>query len=548
MTGENLIHCSALLMINFRGRESAKDPRARGHLIQLARNAKRAWERRPARGFRDEEPGVGVFLAFDSGLRLADLMRERGFEFPSEYLFEDQRRDVCFHLKYAPGRRLKPDQRGTRYEILPCEIGDRTPLELFQSLRREILEWTDPAGSPFFDLDTEIFLVGARPLPMLEMFTVLQPHHFIDAFPEYRADPAGPQAGNLLFVQLQKENLSEWIRAGAASRRRSMGGLFTSTVMAPGDSYSLELARRCPESGPANIVEVDEELARDPRGLGYMCRIHDGFTVFHEHEPFRIEMRESFLPGIERSDIVMKFCRLREAEMAAIKFTGPDDAIRISRGGIPIADLPLRGARSLEQDGLVGEARFDPEIPKLTIRLPFLFFPDLEIPPRLLDEGVVIEWINEHREEARHTISFWSGEHNASHRSQALKAISGRLMVNAPYLSSGQARAGMDNVLVYRDDFSLDAAKQNVSGAADAMRLGNLQRPFNSIFTGRTPDTDDARSAFVEMMISLLRRDGTGHAGAKLPAVDEKKPAGIAPFVMSQYSFIFREPVIADNE
>ncbi len=543
MSSEAFLHCSALLMVDYARRELRGDSKWRGYLIARARALKRDYQHRPVRGYRDEEPATGVFLSFDAGLRLSRLMRESGFEAPAGHQFEDRSRDVCFHLKYAPGRKQTSDPRGTRYEITPCDIGNKRPLEFFQSLRQEILGWTDPEGSCLFDQSSQIFIVGARPLPMLDMFTVLQPHHFAEAFPESQVVPAGPQSGNLLFVQLQDESLSRWAEAGGAGRRRAMGGLFTSTVLAPGDSYSLEFAAQPADDGSlANLVVVDEETAGDPRGLGYICRIHDGFAAHDNANPFKIEMRDSFLPGIERPDIVSRFCNLRESEMAAVRFTGPDDAIRITRGGISIAEFPLSGGRSREQDGLVGEAEFDPRTTKLTIRLPFLFFPDLEIPRRLLAGGVVIEWINEHREEARHTISFWPGEHSASHRSQALRALNGRLVVKASYLGSGRARAGLDNILVYRDDFSVDAANRMIAGATDSMKLGDLTKPFNSVFTGRTPDTEDALTAFVEMMISLLRRE-PGESSKGVGAGDSiNSPNGIAPFVRSQYSFVFREP------
>jgi hypothetical protein len=399
-----------------------------------------------------------------------------------------------------------------------------------------VLSWRDPAGASLFDPSTELFLIGARPLPMIEMFAGLQPHDFTDAFPDTGLTPVQPQSGNLLFVQLQHENLAGWRSAGGRARRRSMGGMFTSRVLAPGDSYALEFQSAAEEFDPtANQVYVDADAADDPRGLGYICRIHDGFSTIRHDPPFRVVMRESFLPDIERPDVVTRYCELREAEMAAIKFPARGETIKISRGGKTIVELPLRRARAREIDGLVGEVDFDPRVGKLTVRLPFLFFPDIELPRRLLKRGAVVEWVNENRLDARHTVSFWPQGNAPSHRAQCLRALSGRLRVQARYVGGGSARAGMDNILVYRDDFHLEAAERLIAGSAEAMKRDGLPRPFNSVFTGRSPDGEDSVKAFVDMMISML-----GGARGAGPRGD-----GIARFVASRYSLIFREPAIA---
>jgi hypothetical protein len=373
---------------------------------------------------------------------------------------------------------------------------------------------------------------------MIEMFAGLQPHDFTDAFPEADLSAVQPQTGNLLFIQFQDENLSAWRDAGSARRRRAMGGLFTSRVLAPGESYALEFHNHSEEQDPtANAIFIDDGLIDDPDGLGYICRIHDQLSLLDEDSPFKVVMRESFLPGIDRPDIVSRYCSLREAEMAAVKFTR-SELIRITRGGKLILEIPASGGRLLPAgeaaQALIGEVDFDPRVPKLSVRLPFLFFPDIELPERLLPHNPVIEWINEHREEARHTISFWPQTEDASHRAQCLRALSGRLRVNASYLSSGRAFAGMDNVLVYRDDFHLETAARLIAGAKKEERRGEMTEPFNSVFTGRTPDTEDARDAFVEMMMRMLEATPTAIAGR----------GGIAPFVASRYSFVFREPVI----
>ena len=281
--------------------------------------------------------------------------------------------------------------------------------------------------------------------------------------------------------------------------------------------------------------EAGKQLkVEDPEGLGYICRIHNGFSPFGGDSPFKVVMRESFLPGIERPDIVSRYCALREAEMAAVKFNSSLENIRISRGGRIIAEAPLKTQRvritGEAREGLIGDIDFDSDIPRLTLRLPYLFFPDVEIPSSLLSRNIVVKWINEHIKQARHTISFWPQTKAASHRAQCLKAISGRLVVNAEYLSSGRARAGMDNVLVFRDDFHIETANRLIRGAREASRTGGLTKDFNSVFTGRTPDTDDAVTAFVDMMRALLGGEGDSTA------------EGIAPFVATRYSFVFREP------
>jgi hypothetical protein len=314
-----------------------------------------------------------------------------------------------------------------------------------------------------------------------------------------------------------------------------MGGLFTSRVLAPGESYSLEFQNVNEEFDPTvNSVLVGRELEDDPEGLGYICRIHDGFSPFGGDSPFKVVMRESFLPGIERPDIVSRYCALRSAEMAAVKFNSSLENIRISRGGKTIVELSQKTHRVRvtgdARDGLIGDIDFDADIPRLTLRLPYLFFPDIEIPSSLLSRNIVIEWINEHIQGARHTISFWPQSTAASHRAQCLKALSGRLIVNAEYLSSGRARAGMDNILVYRDDFHIETANRLIRGAREASQIGGLTKDFNSIFTGRTPDTDDAVTAFVDMMRALLGQASNSTA------------EGIAPFVATRYSFVFREP------
>ncbi len=526
-------------MLDFKDSARRDDGRWRDYVIDLAADLKRRHERRPVRGYRDAEPSTGVFCAFNSALALARLMRERGFHFPPDHQMEDSRRDLCFQFKYAPGRALTSDARGTRYEIHPCALNNDSmrPVDFFHDLRREVLSWRDPAGAALFDDESEIFLIGARPLPMIEMFAGLQPHDFLDAFPESGLPPVQPQTSNLLFIQLQQENLSAWREAGGARRRRAMGGMFTSRVLAPGDSYALEFQNGSDEfDARANSVFVDRELIDDPNGLGYICRIHDGFSQFAEDSPFKVVMRESFLPGIERPDIVSRYCSVRESEIAAIKFKSSLDAIRISRGGKTIAEVPLISGRTRPSgeaaEGLIGDISFDAELSKLTLRLPFLFFPDIELPQSLLARNPVIEWVNEHGEEGRHTISFWPQTEAPSHRAQCLSALAGRLRVNAAYLGSGRARAGMDNVLVYRDDIHLEAAARLIPGSTDLLKRAELTAPFNSVFTGRTPDTEDAINAFVEMMTKMLEAT----AGAT---------AGIAPFVTSRYSFIFREPVIA---
>lgn len=536
MADENLLHCSALLMVDFSDRKRRDDPGLRGHILDLVASLKRKHEQRPSRGYRDEEPSTGVFCAFDAGIKLAETLRERGFEFPDGHEFEDSRRDVCFHFKYAPGRSLTSDPRGTRYETKPCVIKSEDgrsprPLEFFQTLRRECLSLPDGSGARLFDETSEIFLIGARPLPMIEMFAGLQPHDFADGFPGSGIDPVQPQSGNLLFIQLQRENLASWREAGGSGRRRSMGGLFTSRVLAPGESYSLEFQNECEAHDPAaNSVYVDRNIIDDPVGLGYICRIHDGFSTINGDPPFRVVMRESFLPGIERPDIVSRFCSLREAEMAAVRFVSSLDKIRISRGGKTIAEAPLKTGRSQltgdAREGLLGDIDFDSDIPRLTVRLPYLFFPDIEVPTSLLSRKVVVRWTNEHTRQARHTISFWPQGKAASHRAQCLKAISGRLTVNAEYLSSGRARAGMDNILVYRDDFHIETAARLIRGAAQEQRRGGLDQEFNSVFTGRTPRSDDALKGFVDMMTTML---GEGEGG-------------IAPFVRTRYSFVFIEP------
>jgi hypothetical protein len=542
MTQENLLHTSALLMLNFKDREIRDYPDFPGFVMQLVRSLKRKHERRPARGYRDEEPATGVFCAFDSGIKLAQMMRERGFRFPKGHRFEDMQRDICFQFKYAPGRSLTGDPRGTRYEIKPCEINDGEgrslrPLEFFQILRRECLSWRDRSGGPLFDEGSEISLIGSRPLPMIEMFAGLQPHDFTDAFPDSTIHPVQPQSDNLLFIQFQKENLTGWRGAGGQGRRRAMGGLFTSRVLAPGDSYSLEFQNQSDEFDPrSNSIFIERGLEDDPAGLGYICRIHDGFSMIKGDSPFKVVMRESFLPGIERPDIVSRYCALRESENAAVKFNSSLDRIRISRGGKAIAEAPLKTQHIQvsgdAREGLIGDLDFDADIPRLTVRLPYLFFPDIEIPSSQLSRNIVVRWVNEHEQQARHTISFWPQSTAASHRAQCLKSLSGRLKVNAEYLSSGRARAGMDNILVYRDDFHLETAKRLIQGASEAFRFGNLTKDFNSVFTGRTPHTQDALAAFVDLMKALL---GEG---------DDTRPGegGIAPFVATRYSFVFREP------
>lgn len=535
---ENLIHCSALLMLDFKDSSRRDDPRLRDYVIDHAAALKRQQEQRPLRGYRDLEPATGVFCAFKSGLDLARLMSERGFDFPAGHQIEDSGRDLCFQFKYAPGRRPTADPRGTRYEIHPCALNNNSmrPVDFFHDLRREVLSWRDPSGAPLFDEASEVFLIGARPLPMIEMFAGLQPHDFLDAFPESGLAPVQPQTGNLLFIQFQQENLSAWREAGNARRRRAMGGMFTSRVLAPGDSYALEFQNDSDEFDPhANSVFVDRELIDDANGLGYICRIHDGFSQFAGDPPFKVVMRESFLPGIERPDIVSRYCLLRESEMAAIKFKASLETIRISRGGKTIAEVPAKHGRTRPAgevaEGLIGDIDFDADLSKLTLRLPFLFFPDIELPLSLLACHPVIEWVNEHREEGRHTISFWPQTEAPSHRAQCVRALSGRLRVNAPYLGSGRARAGMDNVLVYRDDIHLEAAARLIPGSTDLLKRAELTEPFNSVFTGRTPDTEDAINAFVEMMIKMLE-------------ATEGATSGIAPFVASRYSFIFHEPAI----
>lgn len=539
MTDENLIHCSALLMFDFKDSARRDDGRWRDYVIDLTADLKRRREQRPVRGYRDAEPATGVFCAFNSGLALARLMRERGFHFPPGHQMEDSRRDLCFQFKYAPGRALTSDPRGTRYEIQACVLkkGSLRPVDFFHDLRREILSWRDPGGEVLFDEASEIFLIGARPLPMIEMFAGLQPHDFIDAFPEAGLSAVQPQTGNLLFIQFQQENLSSWREAGGTRRRRAMGGMFTSRVLAPGQSYALEFQNSSDEFDPrVNSVFVDRELIDEANGLGYICRIHDGFSQFAEDPAFKVVMRESFLPGIERPDIVSRYCPVRESEMAAIKFKSSLEAIRISRGGKTIAEVPIKNGRirpaGEAAEGLIGDISFDAELSKLTLRLPFLFFPDIELPQSLLARNPVIEWVNEHGEEARHTISFWPQTEAPSHRAQCVRALAGRLRVNAAYLGSGRARAGMDNVVVYRDDIHLEAAARLIPGSTDLLKRAELTESFNSVFTGRTPDTEDAVNAFVEMMTKMLEAT----TGAT---------AGIAPFVASRYSFVFREPVIA---
>ncbi len=540
MVDESLLHSSALLLINFMDPVRKTDSSWREYVSKLVQSLKREYEQRPERGYRDEEPATGIFCGFDSGIELSREMRARGFDCRPDHAFEDAHADVCFHFKYAPGRALSADPRGTRYELSPCDITDKTgrplrPVEFFQLLRRECLSWRDPSGAPLFDADSEVFLIGARPLPMIEMFQGLQPHDFTDAFPEAGLPQLQPQTGNLVFIQLQQENLTGWRAADPSVRRRSMGGMFTSRVLAPGEGYALEFQNdiEAPDAN-ANRVYVDSKLTDDPRGIGYLCRIHDGFSPWPDDPPMKVELRESFLPGIEEPHIVSRYCSLRETEMAAIRFSPSIDSILISRGGKTIAELSKNQRRTEECKGLIGEVTFDPEIPKLTVRLPFLFFPDIELPRALLARNIVVEWINEHRKEARHTISFWDQQHTDSHRAQCLKALAGRLIVNAEYLSSRRAKAGMDNVLVYRDDFHLETAENSIPGTASAIRRGGLSEPFNSVFTGRTPDSDDAITAFTDMMISML------------DAGDKQRPSvcGITPFVASRYSFIFREPVL----
>jgi hypothetical protein len=538
MTDERLLHCSALLMVDFKDRSRRAAARWRDYVAGLAQSLKRDYERRPARGYRDEEPATGVFCAFDAGLELGRDLRERGFHLPEGHAFDDLRKDVCFQFKYAPGRSRTSDPRGTRYALTPCPLsreGERAlrPIEFFQKLRREVLSWRDPQGASLFEEATEIFLIGARPLPMIEMFAGLQPHDFTDAFPGSGLNPVQPQSGNLLFVQLQQEDLAGWKSAGAHARRRAMGGMFTSRVLAPGDSYALEFQSAAEEFEPtANQVFIDSATAEDPRGLGYICRIHDGFSTRRDDPPFKVVMREGFLPDIERPEIVARFCDLREAEMAAIKFPEAGDTIRVSRGGKTIVELPLKRARTLERDGLVGEIDFDPRVLKLTVRLPFLFFPDIELPRRLLKRGLVVEWINENRHEGRHTVSFWPQSHAPSHRAQCLRALAGRLMIEARYLGGGKMRAGMDNILVYRDDFHLETAERLIEGSSEAMNRNCLGQRFNSVFTGRTPDDTDSLNAFIEMMMSML---GGSHAA-------RPRGEGIARFVASRYSLVFREP------
>ncbi|HEY7544035.1 MAG TPA: hypothetical protein VID27_04090 [Blastocatellia bacterium] len=527
-------------MLDFKDRSRRSDSRWRDYVCCLASALKRRHEQRPATGYRDREPATGVFCAFNSGLDLSRLLRERGFDFTACREIEDARRDLCFQFKYSPGRRLSPDPRGTRYEIYACDLKTcARPLDFFEQLRREVLSWRDPAGVTLFDEASEIFLIGARPLPMIEMFAGLQPHDFLDAFPQSGLSAVQPQTDNLLFVQLQQENLSAWCEAGRARRRRAMGGLFTSRVLAPGESYALEFQNESDEFDPlANSVFVDRDLIDDPDGFGYICRIHDGFSQFAEDPPFRVLMRESFLPGIERPDIVSRYCPLRETEMAAIKFKSSLEAIRISRGGKTIAEVAIKSGRARPageaSEGLIGDLSFDAEASKLTLRLPFLFFPDIELPRSLLARRPVIEWVNEHREEARHTISFWPQSEEPSHRAQCLRALAGRLRVNAEYLGGGRARAGMDNVLVYRDDFHLEAAARLIRGSNELLKRAELSEAFNSVFTGRTPDSEDAINGFVEMMMRMLEPIG-------------EIRAGISPFVASRYSFIFREPVIEDR-
>jgi hypothetical protein len=535
---ENLIHCSALLMLDFKDPSRRDDRRWRDYIIAATAALKGRHEQRPLQGYRDREPATGVFCAFDSGLDLARVMRERGFDFPPYHQIEDARRDLCFQFKYAPGRHLSSDPRGTRYEIQACHLKDSLrPVDFFRDMRSEVLSWRDTAGETLFDEASEIFLIGARPLPMIEMFAGLQPHDFLDAFPQSQLSAVQPQTDNLLFIQFQQENLQSWRKAGSARRRRAMGGMFTSSVLAPGQSYALEFQNLSEEFDPmTNSVFVDRDLTDDPAGLGYICRIHDGFSQFADDPPFKVLMRESFLPGIERPDIVSRYCPLRETEMAAIKFRSSLEGIRLSRSGKTIAEVPLtsgiyRPAREAAE-GLIGDITFDDDLTKLTVRLPYLFFPDIELPDALLARRPVVEWVNEHREEGRHTISFWPRSDEPSHRAQCLRALSGRLRVNAMYLGSGRARAGMDNVLVYRDDIHLETAERLIPGSSLLVKRAEMIEPFNSVFTGRTPDTEDAIDAFIEMMMRMLE-----------PA--EGRTAGIAPFVASRYSFIFREPVIA---
>jgi hypothetical protein len=542
MTNENLLHSSALLMLDFKDQKLRNDPDRQGYLMKLVGSLKQKHERRPQRGYRDEEPATGVFCGFDAGSKLAQMMHEREFRFPRGHRFEDKRRDVCFQFKYVPGRSLTTDPRGTRYEIKPCELESQDgrsirPLEFFQMLRRECLSWRDSSGAELFDEASEIFLIGARPLPMIEMFAGLQPHDFTDAFPGSGIDPVQPQSGNLLFIQLQNESLAHWAEAGGEARRRSMGGMFTSRVLAPGESYSLEFQNLNEEFDPTvNSVYVGREVENDPTGLGYICRIHDGFSTIDRDPPFKVVMRESFLPGIERPDIVSRFCALREAEMASVKFISSLDHLRISRGGRTIAEVPLKTGRVRPagdaREGLIGDPEYDAAIPRLTVRLPYLFFPDIEVPTSLLSRNLVLQWVNEHLQQARHTISFWPQGTAASHRAQCLKALSGRLIVNAQYLSSGRARAGMDNILVYRDDFHLETASRLLHGAAQEQRRSDLAQEFNSVFTGRTPRTEDALKGFVDMMTSMLGAGGDARPGQ----------GGIAPFVRTRYSFIFIEP------
>lgn len=546
MSSERLLHCSALLLVNLAQR--AEPMAARRPVLELASRLKRRYENRPLRGYRDEEPGTGVFCGLDAGITLGGELQDRGFEIPERQAFDDVRRDVCFHLKCAPGRRRSSDPKGTRYELIPYEVEGGKPLDFFCRIREEVM------ATGLFDSSSEIFLIGARPLAMIEMSTVLQPHDFTDAFPELGIAPVAPQSDNLLFVQLQDENLLAWIRAGGPTRRQAMGGWFTSRVLAPGDSYAIELKHYSGDFDPsADLIHVTDDLVDDPMGIGYLCRIHDGFVP--DGSDYPITLRESFLPGIEQPDIVARFCPLREAEMAAIKFPHGLETIRISRGGATIVEVPLSHSKASEFKGLTGEVSFDPDIPKLTVRLPFFFFPDIELPRILLERGVVVEWINEHRQEARHTISYWPQNAAASHRAQALRVLAGRLRVNAPYLAGRRARAGMDNIVVYRDDFHLETAERLLPDSKRLTRRGPLAAPFNSVFTGRTPDTADALDAFVKMIISLFgdkrKTSGSPEAAAAGPPDSSKassangsSPNGIAPFVATRYSLVFKEPAI----
>ena len=90
----------------------------------------------------------------------------------------------------------------------------------------------------------------------------------------------------------------------------------------------------------------------------------------------------------------------------------------------------------------------------------------------------------------------------------------------------------MDNILVFRDDFHLETAARLIPESAHEQRRCDLAQEFNSVFTGRTPRTDDALKGFVDMMTSMLGAGGDARPGQ----------GGIAPFVRTRYSFVFIEP------